>query len=288
MNPPYSFNQAPVNTTYEDAVKLHVAKFARIPQLKVPVVAAAARCKDDISSASDSELESDSYSYSDSSSAADSDDFSIDRAEMNHASSQKKRKHHPSDSSIMNVNTNQRPYVDRNTRKTMVAHNSKHSPTQLPQQVTSQHTNTSQCPLSIPATLPEDPALYRSSKDTFGQRLYRLVHYCELRGLTHAAAFTRSGIGFTVRDPVAFVNTVLPHFFRKMPFEDFTRYLLAHDFDLVDSGNDLGAFVHPYFKRSDTSLLYRIHRKDRKPNEQSDLELLGGPDKVISAPSAMK
>jgi hypothetical protein len=77
-------------------------------------------------------------------------------------------------------------------------------------------------------------------------------------------SWEKDGIGFVVKDVVAFTKEILPKYFRHGNFSSFVRQLNMYDFHKVKQENDNLVFKNPLFRKGEQSSLKEIKRKASK------------------------
>ena len=81
--------------------------------------------------------------------------------------------------------------------------------------------------------------------------------------LTHIVGFTPDGSAFEIYDTEAFVEAILPKYFKMGSFSSFQRQLQLYNFKRVTKG---GAYKHPLFHRDMPDNLSKMVRKQSKPS----------------------
>ena len=103
----------------------------------------------------------------------------------------------------------------------------------------------------------------------------------EEKGLDHIVGWQPNNLCFRVRDPLAFLEIVIPMYFPcQSKIKSFQRQLGLYGFTRIRAGPHLGAYSHPAFRRYDRQSCLNIVRIDRKtkkhnrslswPKEQQD------------------
>ena len=133
-----------------------------------------------------------------------------------------------------------------------------------------------------------------SNKMKFPFILYRMLQAAESEGFTHIVSWTKDGFGCEVHDQEKFEKKVIPKFFnhsnirslhRQFSFWGFTR-------DKGSGGkNGFVSYSHPFFSRSNSTLLSSILRKNttkvkcsKKNGVYVNLQYtVGGVDKALQA-----
>ena len=103
----------------------------------------------------------------------------------------------------------------------------------------------------------------------------------EEKGLDHIVGWQPNNLCFRVRNPLAFLEIVIPMYFPcQSKIKSFQRQLGLYGFTRIRAGPHLGAYAHPDFRRYDRQSCLNIVRVDRKtkkhnrsfswPKEQKD------------------
>mmetsp|Transcript_19142 Transcript_19142/g.38724 ORF Transcript_19142/g.38724 Transcript_19142/m.38724 type:complete len:210 (+) Transcript_19142:3-632(+) len=83
----------------------------------------------------------------------------------------------------------------------------------------------------------------------------------------------KNGRAFVIQDHDSLVKSILPHFFKQVKVESFTRKLNRWGFRLIKYGPDKGAYMHKDFYRWELPLsitsMCRDKKGKRKPNDNS-------------------
>ena len=108
-----------------------------------------------------------------------------------------------------------------------------------------------------------------SNKETFPQRLYKMIMDAEELGRSDIISFTPSGKAFKVHDRNAFLEEIAPRHSRIAKFSSFKRQLYLYDFQFVRGGPDDGAYSHPLFVKGKPEQLRRIERVSQGCVERS-------------------
>ena len=69
------------------------------------------------------------------------------------------------------------------------------------------------------------------------------------------------GRAFKVHDVKAFVETIMPEFFKQTKYSSFQRQLNLYGFVRITGGPDKGAVYHPYFVQNQPRLIQKMVRK---------------------------
>ena len=91
--------------------------------------------------------------------------------------------------------------------------------------------------------------------------LHNMLEGIEDEGLSHIVSWSPHGRSFSVHDSQAFINKVMPLFFRQSKISSFQRQLNLYGFTrLTRNGPDKGAYYHEYFLRGRPTLCSRLQR----------------------------
>jgi HSF-type DNA-binding len=99
----------------------------------------------------------------------------------------------------------------------------------------------------------------------FPQKLYTMLTSVPQQDahLAHIVSFTPDGTAFEIYDSEAFVEAILPKYFKMSSFSSFQRQLQLYNFKRVSKG---GAYRHPLFHRDQPDNLAKMGRKQSKPS----------------------
>lgn len=81
--------------------------------------------------------------------------------------------------------------------------------------------------------------------------------------LAHIVAFTPDGSAFEIHDTEAFVEAILPKYFKMSSYSSFQRQLQLYSFKRATKG---GAYRHPLFHRDLPNDVSKMARKQSKPS----------------------
>lgn len=95
---------------------------------------------------------------------------------------------------------------------------------------------------------------------TFGQKIYRLLMDAEKEGQDHVVSFTPSGHAFRIHDRQAFMDDIVPRYFRMNKFSSFKRQLYLYDFETVQDGADEGGYMHEWLHKGHEADAVKIRR----------------------------
>ena len=98
--------------------------------------------------------------------------------------------------------------------------------------------------------------------DTFPYKLYQMLDIItkENSDLTQIISWQPHGRAFVIHKPKAFVDEVLPRFFKQSKLTSFQRQLNLYGFERLTRGDDKGAYYHELFLRGRSFLLDRMQR----------------------------
>ncbi|CAB9512781.1 shock factor protein 1 [Seminavis robusta] len=99
----------------------------------------------------------------------------------------------------------------------------------------------------------------------FPQKLYRMLMDIQTNGssLQDIVAFSPEGNSFHIYHNDAFVEQILPKYFKMSSFSSFQRQLQLYSFKRISKG---GAYFHPMFHRENPDTVGRMVRKQSKPS----------------------
>lgn len=99
----------------------------------------------------------------------------------------------------------------------------------------------------------------------FPQKLHTMLTSVPLQDahLSHIVGFTPDGSAFEIHDTEAFVDAILPKYFKMSSFSSFQRQLQLYNFKRVSKG---GAYRQAMFHRDMPQDLHKIVRKQSKPS----------------------
>lgn len=102
--------------------------------------------------------------------------------------------------------------------------------------------------------------------------LHNLLDKAVEENKEHIVSWVENGTAFKIHDRDAFINDMLPRFFKTTTFKSFQRSLNLWNFHLVRKGADKGYISHPKFRRGQRAMCQEIQRviikgtgKKRKP-----------------------
>ncbi|EEC44465.1 predicted protein [Phaeodactylum tricornutum CCAP 1055/1] len=101
---------------------------------------------------------------------------------------------------------------------------------------------------------------YAIHESTFPVKLHYLLSETEDNGSDHIISWQPHGRAFLVHDHGAFVDHVLPNWFKQSKFPSFQRQLNLYGFKRFTAGRDKGAYYHEIFLRGRPHLAHRIPR----------------------------
>jgi hypothetical protein len=111
----------------------------------------------------------------------------------------------------------------------------------------------------------------RDAETKFPCKLYHMLDDVEKRGLTHIASWHPDGMCFRVHDPRAFVEQILPQYFKKSKFRSFQRQLNLYGFHRITALNPFweSCYHHPDFIKGDEAGCRKINRPLRRKSQTS-------------------
>ena len=104
----------------------------------------------------------------------------------------------------------------------------------------------------------------RAKAVQFPIKLYEMLDRAEVEGFDDVIRWESNGRGFTIKDPTALENDVLPRFFRLTKYRSFLRQLQLYGFFRTISGPRQGLCYHELFRRGETDRLLEIQRSKRE------------------------
>jgi hypothetical protein len=114
--------------------------------------------------------------------------------------------------------------------------------------------NKAECNASTQTTIP------------FPRKLHAMLERSDQEGFDHIVSWLPSGNGFKVHDSKAFVETVLPKFFRQTKYKSFQRQCNIWGFERLLTGPHKGGYTHVNLVRGKTNLCSRMKRQKIKGN----------------------
>ncbi len=101
----------------------------------------------------------------------------------------------------------------------------------------------------------------------FPARLHAMLEELEKKGLANIVSWQPHGRCFVVHKPKAFVDDIMPIYFKMSKFASFLRQLNLYGFQrLTGKGDDQGGYYNELFLRGKVALAYRIPRLRIKGN----------------------
>lgn len=99
----------------------------------------------------------------------------------------------------------------------------------------------------------------------FPCKLYRMLMDSETQGLTHIVSWHKDGRSFRVHNPQAFVDEVMPKYFKKAKYRSFQRQCNLYGFQRVTAVKPFwdSCYHHPAFVRGETGCCIQLHRPVR-------------------------
>ncbi|KAL3928554.1 MAG: hypothetical protein SGBAC_012601 [Bacillariaceae sp.] len=151
----------------------------------------------------------------------------------------------PFDSTMDTYNHNLEP--SNNQMSVSIQHSQSNEDDKLPQ-------------LSFDGLLQRDADL-PSSKLPFVWKLYDMLEGVEKSGDQHTVSWVESGRAFRVHKLDAFVEDIVPIYFKQSKYKSFQRQLNFYGFTRVTSGPNTGAYYHPKFLKGQKTLCLSIRPK---------------------------
>jgi len=84
-------------------------------------------------------------------------------------------------------------------------------------------------------------------KESFPQRLHRLLCETKARGETDIVSFCSHGRAFEIHDLDRFTSEIMPRYFKHSKITSFRRQLSLYCFRRITAGADTGAYYHELF-----------------------------------------
>lgn len=109
-----------------------------------------------------------------------------------------------------------------------------------------------------------------SGRETFPEKLYRMLFEVERDGLTNVISFTPSGTGVMIHNPKAFESEVAKNYFKHGNVLSFQRQLYLYGFEKQFRGPDKGAYVHAHFQRGKPENIHMILRRQRSEKDEQE------------------
>ena len=111
----------------------------------------------------------------------------------------------------------------------------------------------------------------RDAGTKFPCKLYHMLDDVERRGLTDIVSWDPDGMCFRVHDPNAFVEQILPQYFKKSKFRSFQRQLNLYGFHRITALNPFweSCYHHPDFIKGDETGCRKINRPLRRKSQTS-------------------
>ena len=97
-------------------------------------------------------------------------------------------------------------------------------------------------------------------RERFPEKLYRLLVETAENKLDHIVSFTPSGRAFSIHDPDAFMDEIVPRYFTLSSLTSFKRQLHLYDFSRAIEGNLTDVPMHPHFIQGRQELLDTVKR----------------------------
>jgi hypothetical protein len=103
----------------------------------------------------------------------------------------------------------------------------------------------------------------------FPWRLHQMLEITEASGVKAIVSWLPDGKHFKVHDIKAFLEEIVPQFFKQKSYKSFQRQLLIYGFSRVLKGPSRGAYYHPKFIKKDRKLTHDIVRIKAPQRKQS-------------------
>ena len=122
-----------------------------------------------------------------------------------------------------------------------------------------------------------------SARTNFPVMLHAMLTLADMSGYAHICAWEPHGRAFSVHDREAFVEQVLPLYFRQKRFESIQRQLNLYGFERVslqqsNPHNSPGAYYHAMFLRTRHDLCGSIQRSTEKDRDRKTSRIMAIPD----------
>jgi HSF-type DNA-binding len=143
-------------------------------------------------------------------------------------------------------------------------HDHLHDPTTTSSPIKGIHHHILQSVLCNNVTIKEGrrkPSPPSTSIIPFPAILQSLLDTAESRNVSHIISWFPHGRAFAIHDSQAFIETIMPQFFRQTKLSSFQRQLNLYGFlRLVRPGSDRGGYYHEYCLRGRPDLTVHLHR----------------------------
>jgi len=108
----------------------------------------------------------------------------------------------------------------------------------------------------------------RDPEMKFPCKLYRMLMETESQGLTHIVSWHKEGLCFRVHDQKAFVDEILPKYFKKSKYRSFQRQCNLYGFHRITAVKPFwdSCYYHPTFVKGDDDCCKNITRSLRSKN----------------------
>jgi len=107
---------------------------------------------------------------------------------------------------------------------------------------------------------------------SFPSKLYHMLEYIEIEGLSHIASWQPHERAFIIHEPDTFINTIARKYFKQSKFTSFQRQLNLYGFTRIKTGPDKEAYYHPNFLRAERHLMKNIIRTPVKGTRHKRFE----------------
>ena len=105
-----------------------------------------------------------------------------------------------------------------------------------------------------------EPVTRGGVQTPFPVKLHDMLDEIERDGHADVVSWQPHGRCFVVRKPEAFVNRIMPAYFKQSKFPSFQRQLNLYGFQRITKGPDKGGYYNELFLRGKTFLAHRITR----------------------------
>jgi hypothetical protein len=111
----------------------------------------------------------------------------------------------------------------------------------------------------------------RDAELKFPCKLYRMLMETESKGLTHIVSWHKDGKCFRIHDQEAFVEEILPQYFKKSKYRSFQRQCNLYGFSRITAVKPFwdSCYFHPTFNRGDEGCCKKITRPLRGNNKKA-------------------
>lgn len=120
--------------------------------------------------------------------------------------------------------------------------------------------------LEPPTKKPRKAYTFKHVKESFPEKIYRMLEYVESKGLTDIISWYNDGTAFRVHQPEKFLHEIVPLFFAQRQFDSFRRQLGNYGFERADNGRGEYVYANPNFVMGRRELLTKIERTNGNPS----------------------